>query len=162
MGQNLIDFKNFIKSDRFNQLTKGISDGISHGLSGYLGGYEKKMRSLVKDLDLKSRDARSKSREQLDRFANQIKTTRGELEKRVVTIVNHEADRLNKGFNELVTYLKALSQQEQASAKRSKKAKPAMSAKKKTSGKKVSTKSTSAPRRPRKKSSSQASSASVN
>lgn len=157
MGQNLIDFRNFIKSERFNQLTKGISEGIGHGLSDYLGTYEKKVRKIVKELDLKSRDARSKSREQLDRFTSQLKTTRGEFEKRVVTLVNHEADRLNKGFNELVSYLKTLSKQE-AELKAKGKGKTKKTGAKKSAAPK---KSTSASRAPRRKASVE-SSASVN
>lgn len=145
MGQNLIDFRNFIKSERLNQLTKGLSEGIGHGLSDYLGTYEKKVRKIVKELDLKSRDARSKSREKLDHFASQLKTTRGEFEKRVLTLVNHEAERLNKGFNDLVSYLKTLSKQE-AEMKAKGKGKKA-SGKKSTS----SAKKSAAPRASRKK-----------
>lgn len=128
MGQNLIDLKSLIKSERFNQLAKGISSGIS--------GYEKRVKAFVKDLDIKGRDARTKSKEQLDRFTTQLRTTRTELEKRVVTLVNSEADRLNKGFNELVGKLKHLSQQEQQALKKSKgkaKAKVRASAKKASS-----------------------------
>lgn len=146
MGQNLIDFKNFIQSEKFSQFTKGISTNIT----SHLGTYEKRVRAMVKDLDLKSRDARSKSREQLDRFASQLKTTRTQLEKRVVTLVNFEADRLNKGLNELVGYLKTLSKQEQSarnaksrSAKKSTGKKKTSSAKKSGSKRKVSTASAS-------------------
>ncbi len=149
MGQNLIDFKNFIQSEKFGQIAKGISTGIS----GQLGTYEKRVKALVKDLDLKSRDARSKSREQLDRFTTQIKSTRNQLEKRVVTLVNYEADRLNKGLNELVGYLKTLSKQEQSVKTRS--------AKKSTGKKKASSSSSKKPMK-RKSSSSASSSASVN
>lgn len=136
MGQNLIDFRNFIKSEKLNQFAKGISDGLSHGL----GGYEKRVKSMVKELDLKSRDARVKSREQLDRFAKQLKTTRSQLEKRVVTLVHSETERLNKGLNELVTYLKTLSKQEKKKAAKSKSggAKKSASSKRSTPRKKVS------------------------
>lgn len=154
MGQNLIDFRNFIKSERLNQLTKGISEGLGHGLSDYLGTYEKKVRKIVKELDLKSRDARKKSGEQLDRFTNQLKSTRGEFEKRVVTLVNHEAERLNKGFNDLVSYLKTLSKQEAALKAKGK-------GKKAGAKKSASSKKSAAARAPRKKASAETS-ASVN
>ncbi len=83
-----------------------------HGISKQWTSYEKRVKSLVKDLDLKSRDARDKSRKQLDVFANQLQKTKVDVEKKVVSLVNYEAGRLNQGFNELVTYLKSLSTNE--------------------------------------------------
>ena len=63
----------------------------------------------------------------------------------MLTLVNHEAERLNKGFNDLVSYLKALSKQE-AEMKAKGKGKKA-SGKKSTS----SAKKSAAPRASRKK-----------
>lgn len=92
---------------------KGLLDSRwVQGVSKQVNTYEKKVKGLVKDLDLKTRDAREKSQKQLDRFTVQIKKTRGQLEARVVEVVNQEAARLNKGFVELVTYLKSLANNE--------------------------------------------------
>ena len=104
MGQNnlMVDLKGFLQSE------------FVTGISKQLNAYEKKVKVLVKDLNLKSQEARDKSRLQLDNFAEQIKKTTNEVEKKVVTVVNQEVHRLNKGFNELVTYLKSVALQEKA------------------------------------------------
>ena len=92
---------------------KGIlGSRLVQGVSKQVNTYEKKVRGLVKDLDLRTRDAREKSQKQLDKFAVQVKKTRSQLETRLVEVVNQEAVRLNKGFSELVTYLKSLANNE--------------------------------------------------
>jgi len=113
--KNLAGLKNFLESKWNDSVSKQLNI------------YEKKVKDLVKDLDLKSRDAREKSREQLDAFTHQVKKTRTDLEKRIVTLVNQETKRLNVGLNELVSYLKSLSHSEktQAAAKAAPKAKAA-------------------------------------
>jgi hypothetical protein len=102
-------------------------------LSQHLNEYEQKLKSVVKDLDLKGRDAREKSRKQLDSFTRQLKKTRTDLEKRVRTLVNQEAKRINIGFNELVTYLRAL-----ANLEKGVELKPKAKSSKKAGSKKVS------------------------
>lgn len=97
---------------------KGIlqSEFVS-GISKQLNVYEKKVKELVKDLNLRSVEAREKSRQQLDLFAEQIKKTRDEVEKKVVTVVNLETQRLNKGVTDLVSYLKTVAKHEKTAAK---------------------------------------------
>ena len=113
MQGNLIDLKGLLNS----RLLKSEWFG---GLSKQLTDYEKKVKTVVHELDLKSRDARVKSRKQLDQFASQVRKTKVELEKTVVALVNKEAQKLTKGFNELVGYLKVLSQREEILAKKAK------------------------------------------
>lgn len=112
MAKNFIDFRKLLESNRFGKIAREISTGISSGLHGYFGTYEKKVKSLVKEIDLKSRDAREKSKDQLDKFTEKLKNRKSDLEKRVVGLVNVEAEKLNKGLTELVSYLKTLSHEE--------------------------------------------------
>jgi hypothetical protein len=100
LPKQLVDIKGLLKSQWVS------------GLSKHLNAYEKKVKELVHELDLKSRDARDKSRKQLDQFTLQLKKTRTEVEKKVLTIVNQESHRLNKGLSELVTYLKSVAKSE--------------------------------------------------
>lgn len=110
-------------------------------------GYEDKVKEFVSELNLKSRDAREKSKQQLDKFATQLKSARVEVEKRVHDILDQEAKVLNKGFTELVTYLKSLSKQEanvKESAPAKKPAAKASAGKKAQSAKTAGDKKTSA------------------
>lgn len=83
-----------------------------HQLTQQLGTYEKKLSVLVKDFDLKGREARERSRKKLDRLVVQLKYTRGKVEKRINTLVNLESKKLNKRVNELVSYLTQVARQE--------------------------------------------------
>lgn len=95
-----IDFKEVLKSPWVNRVSKQVAT------------YEKRLRVLVNDLDLKSREAREKSKQRLDEFQTQVKRTRSDVEKRVVTLVNEEAVRLNKHFADVLSYLKSLANRE--------------------------------------------------
>jgi methyl-accepting chemotaxis protein len=141
MAKTNLSLKDLVQSQLKNAAWLG-------DLSQHLNEYEKRLKSVVKDLDLKSRDARDKSRKQLDTFTKQLKKTRTDLEKRVKSLVNQEAKRLNEGFNELVTYLKSLSVNEQqaAAAAASGKATTKASVKTSVGAKRKATVSTAAPR----------------
>lgn len=104
-----IDFQTILNSPFVNKLANNLSKQAS--------SYEKKVKEVVHDLDLKSRDARQKSKKQLDRFGKQLKATRSDVESKVKSLVNHEAERLNKGFGDLVTYLKSVAKSETLRAK---------------------------------------------
>jgi hypothetical protein len=82
---------------------KRLADSaLANNLSKHLNEYEAKVKEMVRDFDLKSREARDKSRERLDRFLAQLKQTRGDLEKKVTDIAHVEGERLNKRVSELV------------------------------------------------------------
>lgn len=86
-------------------------------LSKHLNTYEKKVKKLVNDFDLKSRDARHKGQLQLDKLANQFKKTRSDLEKRVTGLLHAEGQRLNQGVSELFNYLKSIAKNEKLEKK---------------------------------------------
>ena len=86
-------------------------------LSKHLTAYEKKVKELVNDFDLKSRDARAKGQRQLDKLAGQFKKTRTELEKRVTGLLHIEGQRLNQGVSELFNYLKNIAKNEKLDMK---------------------------------------------
>lgn len=81
-------------------------------LSKHLNAYEGKVKKLVRDFDLKSRDARETSRKQIDKFTIQLKRTRTEVEKKVTVLLNEEGQRLNKAMAELFNYLKSMAKNE--------------------------------------------------
>lgn len=104
-----IDLKQLLKSDVVNNLTQ------------HLNGYETKVRKLVEELNLKSLEARTKSKKQLDHFSEQIKKTRSDVERKVLTIVNQEAHRLNRRLTDLVDYLDTVAKKESKSTTTTKK-----------------------------------------
>ena len=107
-----MSFRSQLKLD-FNKLANNPK--LTH-FTQQLNGYENRVASFVKDFDIKSREARERSRHQLDKFLRQIKRTRSEVEKKVATLVNQEGKKLNKRINELFSYLKTLAQKEKAKA----------------------------------------------
>jgi hypothetical protein len=116
-------------------------------LSKHLTEYDHKVKELVKELNLKSRDAREKGKVQLDRFTAQVQKTRTDVEKNVKTLLQQEGKVLNQKVNELVTYLKGLAANEKKAA-----AAPVETTKKKTA--KAGTKKAGAPRARAKKAAS--------
>jgi hypothetical protein len=122
-------------------LKKLSKSHLLENLSQHLNGYEKRVRSLVRDFDLRSRDAREKSREQLDRFADRLREARGNVETKVAAVLNQEGQRLNKGVQELLNYLKTASKSEKLSPKvvspKKRPAKVAQRAKKSSAGKRT-------------------------
>lgn len=95
-----VDFSKWANHPSINQLTRQITT------------YEKRVSSLVKGFDLKGREARKRSRKQLDKVLVQLKQTRANVEKKVTQLVNVEGKKLNKRVNELVSYLKVVSRKE--------------------------------------------------
>ena len=92
---------------------KKLSKGqIVSQVSKHLGAYEKRVQGLVKGFDIKSRDARTKSRKQIDKFAKQINKTRSSLEKQLTSVIHKESKWLEKGVNELFKKLKIVAKDE--------------------------------------------------
>jgi hypothetical protein len=77
-------------------------------LSKQFVAYEKRLKTLVHDMDVQTRDARKQGRDRLDRFLDELRSRRNALEKRVTELVSTESKRIQEGVNELVTYLKVL------------------------------------------------------
>ena len=95
-----VDFRKWAKHPAINQLTQQVNT------------YEKRVSALVKDFDLKGREARERSRKQLDKVLVQLKQTRSKVEKKVTQLIQAEGKRLNKRVNELVSYVAQMSRQE--------------------------------------------------
>ncbi len=95
-----VDFTKWAKHPAINQLTQQLST------------YEKKVATLVKGFDLKGREARERSHQQLNKVVGQLKQTRTKVEKKITHLVNLEGKRLNKQVNKLVTYLTQVARQE--------------------------------------------------
>jgi hypothetical protein len=108
-----VDFSKWASHPSINQLTKQITT------------YEKRVSTLVKDFDLKGREARERSRKKLDKVLGHLKQTRSKVEKKVTHLVTLEGKKLNKKVNELLNYVNQISRQEDrkmaASAGRAKK-----------------------------------------
>lgn len=139
-------------------------------LSKQLATYEKRVKTLVHDMDVSTRDARKQGRERLDGFLNDLRVRRDQLEKKVTELVNTESKKIQDGVNELVAYLKVLRANGAASsgapkAKAPKSAKAAGASAKPSGGKKKSTgakkaSAGGAPKTPRRKSTAPADGAS--
>jgi hypothetical protein len=103
---SLNEFKN-----KLNQIPGVLAERANKGaeLLGHftqqLNSYEIKVKNLVKDFDLKSREARKKSEERLEKFLSQVKKTRKELEKTVVDLVHDERKVLNAKIDNLLSFL---------------------------------------------------------
>lgn len=98
-------------------LKRLANSALATNLSRHLKDYEAKVKKVVHGFDLKSRDARAKSKKQLDQFAVQLKKTRGQIEKKVVTLAQEEGERLNKRVVELVNYLKSVAGNEKIASR---------------------------------------------
>jgi hypothetical protein len=134
-----VDLKQWMNSPQVENLSKHLTD------------YEKRVKELVKELNLKSRDAREKGKVQLDRFTTQVQKTRTDVEKNVKTLLQQEGKVLNQKLNELVTYLKGLAANEKKAAA------PVAETGKKKSAPKSGAKKAAAPRARAKKSTAEAS-----
>lgn len=98
-------------------LKKLANSELVANLSKHLTTYEKRVKGLVSEFDLKSRDARQKGQEQIDKLAGQFKRSRNELEKRVSSLLHQEGQRLNQGVNDLFNYLKSIAKSEKLGKK---------------------------------------------
>lgn len=131
-------------SNLTNQLPKEASQALGK-FTHQLSGYEERVRDFVKEFDEKSQHAREASRERLDQFTKQLRKTRTTVEKRVVSLVSEERERLQLKMNDLVEYLRRVAKVEGASGKtavRTKRAKPTTLRRSKKAGakKKISAK----------------------
>ena len=130
-----------LKSD----LKRLAKSNLVVNLSRHFNQYEGRVKRLVQDFDLKSREARENGKKQIDKFTSQLKETRGQVERRVSEVLNEESKRLNDRMTELFNYLKSVARNEKIARKG-----------KSTSVKKRSIKAhanqSSTPKRPRKSS----------
>ena len=89
-----------------NKLTKDLrklaNSQVFVPLTKQLNAYEKKARGLVKEFDLRSREARDKSKARLDDFLVQLKKTRTEVESKVRSLFEEESKRINTRVNDLL------------------------------------------------------------
>jgi hypothetical protein len=126
-------------------LKKLANSQVVEPLTKQLNVYEKKAKDLVKEFDLRSREARDKSKARLDEFFVQLKKTRTEVEAKVRTVFEEESKRLNTRVNDLLESLRTVAQVDTpkaAPAQAPKAASASKPARKKTSTRK-STKKTS-------------------
>ncbi|MEZ4752656.1 MAG: hypothetical protein R3B54_19075 [Bdellovibrionota bacterium] len=123
-----------LKVEIQKEIQKVANSKFLKEFSKQLNGYEKKVRDVVRDFNLRSQEARSKSKKQMDQFTKRLNKTRKDVEKTLKSLINEESRLLNKSFNELVSHLKELSEQESA---------------KKAPKKKAATKKKSAPKKKR-------------
>lgn len=93
------------------EIKKLSNSQVGQVLSEQLKTYEKKLKTLVDDLNVRGRDARDKSKKQLETLADQLKHSRSDLERKILTTLNKEAKRLNKNFQDLFTYIEKLTEE---------------------------------------------------
>ena len=102
-----MDLREIIKTD-LKKISNHLPDGahtILNQVSKQLNDYESRVKTFVQDMDLKSRDARVRSRKHLDQLVTQIRKTRINLESRISEVVNSEGKRLNEKVNEVLKRL---------------------------------------------------------
>lgn len=97
-----------IRSD----LKRWASSDFVRGLSRQFSDYEVRVKEVVRDFDLRSRDAREKSRDQIEKFAKQLKKTRAKVEGQVNTLLSTEGHKLNGRVRQVFNYLKTIAQNE--------------------------------------------------
>lgn len=117
---------------------------LREDLKRLASSYEDRVRKMVHDFDLKSREARENSLKQFDKFAVQLRKTRGNVEKRVTALLNEEGKRLNEAVTELFQYLKSMSKDEKIAQKGASKKKPSKARLSETGTKKRSRKKSTA------------------
>jgi uncharacterized membrane protein YgcG len=116
------------------ELKKLLHSDQIQALSQQLQTYEKKVREAVKEFDLRSRDARQKGQEKLGVFTSDLKKTRTRLESQFRIFLDKEKVNLNKGLQDLMAYLKTLSQTEITHQKRTSKKSTSSVSKAKSAG----------------------------
>jgi len=80
--------------------------------------YEKRVRTLMKDFNLRGQEARKNGKVQIDEFVRQLKKNRVRVEKKVLTVINQEAKNVNKRCQKLLNNLKNLAEKEQQPRKK--------------------------------------------
>lgn len=98
-------------------LKKIANSALVSNLSKQFNSYENRVRKFVTEFDLKSREARTRSRKQIDQFADQLQKTRKEVEKRVTKVIEKEGKRLNGRATVLFNYLKSVAKNEKLAQK---------------------------------------------
>lgn len=98
--------------------------------------YEKRVREAVRELDLRSQQARKLSEARLRDVSDHIRRTRGDVEKRVRGLLESEAKKLNVQLRKIYTYLVKVAQEESNAKKKSKKASTGHKTKRKTTPRK--------------------------
>jgi len=98
-------------------IKKIANSQIVTGISKQFNEYEGRVRKLVQEFDLKSREARQRSRRQIDQFTNQLQKTRKQVERRVTDVIEKEGKILNGRATVLFKYLKSVANSEKLSQK---------------------------------------------
>lgn len=102
-----------LKSD----LKRLAKSNLVSNLSKQFNQYEGRVKKLVHEFDIKSREARDNSRKQIDKFTTHLKETRVQVERRVSEVLNEESKRLNGRMTELFNYLKSIARNEKIAQK---------------------------------------------
>lgn len=135
---------------KINELKSQLPKGASEALEKFqtqISTYEEKVKHIVQDLDEKrekvQRDVQKLGKQRLNRFAVDLKKTRGTVEKRVVQLVGETRKDLQTRVNELVIYLTGLAGKDVINttkkAKKTKKATKKSSSARKSKAKRVMT-----------------------
>ena len=96
---------------RFPAVQSAIDEGTTRGaallgnFTKQLNGYEKRVKSLVGDLEVRKEEARNIGKAKLERLVDQIRTTRTQVEKTVTHLVEDEKKKLNGRLEELLGFL---------------------------------------------------------
>lgn len=98
-------------------LKKIANSTVVSNLSKQFNQYEHRVKKFVNEFDLRSREARDRSRQQIDQFTNQLQKTRKQVEKRVTQVIEKEGKRLNGRATELFNYLKSVAKNEKIALK---------------------------------------------
>jgi len=98
-------------------LKKIANSTVVSNLSKQFNQYEHRVKKFVNEFDLRSREARDRSRQQIDQFTTQLQKTRKQVEKRVTQVIEKEGKRLNGRATELFNYLKSVAKSEKLALK---------------------------------------------
>lgn len=101
----LTKLSSMIGEKKFNQLSKQISN------------YEQKLKKVLKDVDLKSRNAQKKGKESLTHLKKQIQTTGTLVEKKIKHIIDDELSQLDKKVHSVVGKIKKIARDTQHTKK---------------------------------------------
>jgi hypothetical protein len=96
------------------ELKRFLSAKQVEGLSKQWDAYEVKVREAVKEFDIRGREAKSKGKERLDKFAAQLKRSSEEFEKHFKAFMNQEGKVLGESLTEMFAFLSSLAKSEPA------------------------------------------------
>lgn len=100
-----------------SDLKRIANSALVGNLSKQFNLYEDRVKKFVKDFDLRSQEARQRSRHQIDQFTNHLQKTRKQVEKRVTNVIEKEGKRLNGRATVLFNYLKSMAKNEKLAQK---------------------------------------------